>query len=157
MLTDAQMTTLATHIRASTDPAVVAALAIRNDVLLAELYNAATATDAWRSTMAAADLFDATDVTKFDGLSAGKREAWRLMLDFAPVDMSKVKTRKAAQDVWGNTDSIPVLEACRRKATQAEVALGGESKTTNTVTALKLEWEGTLSYTDVGVALGANP
>jgi hypothetical protein len=107
--------------------------------------------------MPSADLFDAMDVTKFDGLSAGKRDAWRLMLDFAPIDFTKIKTRKGVQDVWGDTDSVAVLQACRRKATVAEVTLGGETKTTNTVSALKLNWEGTLSYTDVGIALNANP
>jgi hypothetical protein len=157
MLTTEQATTLAAHIRANTAPAVVAALEIRNDVLMAELYNATTTTDAWISSMPSADLFDAMDVTKFDGLSAGKRDAWRLMLDFAPIDFTKGKTRKGVQDVWGNTDSVAVLQACRRKATVAEVTLGGETKTTNTVSALKLNWEGTLSYTDVGIALNANP
>jgi hypothetical protein len=157
MLTTEQATTLAAHIRANTDQAVIDALEIRNDVLLAELYNATTSADAWISSMASADLFDAMDVTKFDALTAGKRDAWRLMLDFAPIDMTKVKTRKGVQDVWGDTNSVAVLEACRRKATVAEVALGGETKTTNTVSALKLDWEGTLTYTDVGIALNNNP
>lgn len=156
-LTTAQETTLAAHIRASQDAAVIAALAIRNDVELARLYNLASATDAWRVSMSGRDLFEATDVTKFDGLTAGKRDAWRLLLTFAPVDMMRQKNRKAAQDVWGNADSVAVLQACTRKATVAENALGGASATTNTVSALKLNWEGALSTDDVSYALNRNP
>ena len=156
MLTDAQETILAAHIRASQDAAVVAAVAIRNDVELARLYNLASASDAWKVAMSGRDLFEATDVTKFDGLAAGKRDAWRLLLNFAPVDMTRQKNRKAAQDVWGNSDSVAVLQACIRKATVAEAALGGNSATTNTVSALKLNWEGTLSTDDVSYALNRN-
>ena len=156
-LTTAQETTLAAHIRASQDAAVIAALAIRNDVELARLYNLASATDAWRVSMSGRDLFEATDVTKFDGLAAGKRDAWRLLLTFAPVDMTRQKNRKAAQDVWGNADSVAALQACTRKATVAENALGGASATTNTVSALKLNWEGALSTDDVSYALNRNP
>ncbi len=156
-LTTAQETTLAAHIRASQDAAVIAALAIRNDVELARLYNLASATDAWRVSMSGRDLFEATDVTRFDGLTAGKRDAWRLLLTFAPVDMTRQKNRRAAQDVWGNADSEAVLQACTRKATVAENALGGASATTNTVSALKLNWEGALSTDDVSYALNRNP
>ena len=155
-LTTAQETALAAHIRANQDAAVVAALAIRNDVELARLYNLASASDAWKVAMSGRDLFEATDVTKFDGLTAGKRDAWRLLLNFAPVDMTRQKNRKAAQDVWGNSDSVAVLQACIRKATVAEAALGGNSATTNTVSALKLNWEGTLSTDDVSYALNRN-
>ena len=155
-LTTAQETALAAHIRASQSAEVVAALAIRNDVELARLYNLASASDAWKVAMSGRDLFEATDVTKFDGLTAGKRDAWRLLLNFAPVDMTRQKNRKAAQDVWGNSDSVAVLQACIRKATVAEAALGGNSATTNTVSALKLNWEGTLSTDDVSYALNRN-
>lgn len=156
-LTTAQETALAAHIRANQDAAVVAALAIRNDVELARLYNLASATDAWISRMVGADLFEASDVTKFDGLTAGKRDAWRMMLDFAPIDFTRQKNRKAAQDVWGNQDSVAVLQSCTRKATVAEAALGGASATTNTVSAQKLRFEGTLSTDDVSYALNRNP
>jgi hypothetical protein len=155
MLTAAQETTLAAAIKANADCA--AWLPTRVDSEIAAYYNAASTTDAWVSSMDGTDLFEATDVTKFDGLTAGKRDAWRLMLDFAPIDATRQKQRKAIQDVWGNTDSVAVLQACTRKATKAEVALGGNSATTNTVAALKLNWEGTLSVDDVSRALNANP
>lgn len=157
MLTETQETTLAVALKAETNPTVVAALAIRNDVALAEWCNALSTTDAWNDAMTSGLLFEASDITKFDGLTAGKRDAWRMMLDFAPIDMSRQKNRKAAQDVWGSTDSVAVLQACTRKATNAEKYLGGTSTTTNTVAALRLNWTGTLSHGDVSHALNTNP
>jgi hypothetical protein len=157
MLTSEQMATLAAHIRANTTAAIVEALAIRNDNFLTQAYNTLTATDAWVSSVSGAELFELTDVTKFDGLTAGKRDAWRLMLDFAPINATRNANRKAIVDVWGNTDSVAVLQGCRRKATLAELTLGGNSATTNTVSALKLNWEGQVGVIDVATALNQNP
>ena len=156
-LTTEQRATLAAHIKANTNEDVVAALAIRNDNGLTQFYNGLTATDAWRSNVSGNDLFGMTDVTKFDGLTAGKRDAWRLMLDFSPIDMTRNAYRRAVVDAWGNIESVAILKDCLRKATVAEVALGGNSATTNTVSALKLNWEGTLGVMDVAVALNENP
>jgi hypothetical protein len=157
MLTPTQQTTLATALRASVVPEVVAALAVRNDVALAAWCNTITTTDAWNANMDANALFDAGDLTKFDNLSASKREAWRLMLDFAPYDFGKPSPRKAIQDIWGDIESVAVLQACTRKATNAEVILGGSSETRNTVTALDLEYDGLLYVDDVSIALNLNP
>lgn len=153
MLTTAKLQTLATALRAETDQTVVAALAIRNDVALAAWCNGASTVDAWNESMGSRDLFEATDITKFDGLTAGKRDAWRLLLQFAPVDFSRQKMRKAAQDAWGNTDSVAVLQSCTRKATRGEAYLGGTDATTNTVTAKKLNYIGSISLDDVSNAL----
>lgn len=155
MLTDAQKATLAAALRAETNEAVVAAMAVRNDTYLAQWCNALSNIDAWNHSMQNADLFDATDITKFDGLTAGKRDAWRLMLDHAPVDAGRTKIRKAIQDVWGNTDSIPVLQACFVKATNAQIYLGGSNATTNKVTAFKRNFTGTVSTDEVSMALNA--
>lgn len=157
MLTTAQETTLATALKAETNADVVAAMAARNDTFLAEWCNGLSATDAWNMRMTSQALFEDSDITKFDGLSAGKRDAWRMMLDFGPIDCTRQKNRKAIQDVWGNTDSIPILQDCRRKATRAEIYLGGSSATTNTVTALKLNWEGRIDVYELSVALNNNP
>jgi hypothetical protein len=159
-LTPAQLTTLKAAILADTDAGVVAARAIRNDTALVAWCNSPGPVDAWQDAMTALALFeDATDVAKFDGLTAGKRDAWDLMLRFAPIDFSRQKNRKAAQDVWGNTDSVAVLQACRRKATRAEVYItpniGGNQATTNTVTALKLNWTGMVSLNELSDALNA--
>ena len=153
MLTNTQMQTLATALRTETNPTVVAAMEIRNDVGLAEWCNAASVVDVWQPVMSNRLLFEAGDVTKFDGLSAGKRDSWKLLLEFAPIDFSRNKMRKAVTDIWGNTDSVAVLQACTRKATNAENYLGGNSATENTVTALKLKWTGTLSHSEISDVL----
>lgn len=157
MLTSSQQTVLAAHIKANTNPTVVDALAIRNDQAIAEYYNGNSNTSAWISSLSNNDLFQSCDITKFDSLTAGKRDSWRMMLDFSPINFTKAKNRKAVQDIWGNTDSVAILTDCTRKATRAEEVFGGESATTNTVTALKLNWEGTLSTNDVSYALNNNP
>lgn len=158
-LTTAQETTLAAHIRANQSAEVVAALAIRNDMELARLYNLASATDAWQSNMSGRDLFEATDITKYDNITkTGKREAWRMMLDFAPIDFTRQKYRKVCTDVWEvAAEATAVLQACTRKATVAEKALGGNSASTGGVSALKLNFEGALSTDDVSYALNRNP
>lgn len=157
MLTSAQQTALANGLKAETNAQVVAALAIRNDVFLAQWCNTAGTSDAWNPEMGESDLFQAMDITKFDNLTAGKRDAWRLMLDFTPLDCARNANRKAILDIWGSTDSVTVLNACVRKATNAEKYIGGTSATTNTVTALKLNWYGEMDFMTVAQALNANP
>lgn len=157
MLTNTQKTTLAAALRAETNQGVIDAVAISNITFLVEWCNGESATDAWNTAVSGSKLFEDTDVTKFDGLTAGKRDAWRLMLDFSPIDMSRAKNRRTVQDVWGNTDSVPILQDMRRKATRGEAYLGGSSATTNTVTALKLNYVGSLSIDDIATALNENP
>jgi len=152
-LTNTQMATLAAALRAEADPTVADALSIRNDVALAEWCNATADQDAWNPAMPARALFEASDIGKFDNLTAGKRDAWRMMLDFAPIDFSRNKMRKAVVDTWGTTDSVAVLQACTRKATHGEVYLGGTLATENTVEALKLDAPGRLSIDDISQSL----
>lgn len=155
-MTPEQRNDLGTALRAETNPGVVAAIAARNDSAVVEWCNGPSATDAWLSSATDRDLFEATDVTKFDNLTPGKQGAQTRLERFAPLDFTRQKMRKALQDIWGNTDSVAVLQALRRKATRAEVYLGGNAATTNTVTALKLNFEGSVSAEDVGRALNGN-
>lgn len=152
-LTDNQYQTLAAGIRAETNQACVDALAIRNDVALTAWVNADSTQDAWQSAMTGEMLFEASNVGKFDNLTAGKRDAWRMMLDFSPIDFSRNKMRKAVTDTWGTTDSVAVLQACTRKATNGEKYLGGTSATENTVSAWKLAVPGSIGMTDIQSAL----
>ena len=155
MLTETQMQTLAAGLRAETNQGVIDAVAIRNDIFLLQWCNAASTQDAWNNALAAKLLFEASDIGKFDNLTSGKRDAWRMMLDFAPIDFARNKMRKAVVDTWGTTDSVAVLQACVRKATNGEKYLGGTSATENTVTAWKLNVPGTLSIDDVSNSLNA--
>jgi hypothetical protein len=149
----AQLQTLATALRASANSSVINAIAARNDTALAAWLNASSNQLAWNESVFAQALFEAIDITKFDGLSTGKRDAYRLMLDFTPIDFNKIKNRKALQDIWGNTDSVSILTEVTRKATNGEKIYGGTDVTTNTVTAWKLNYVGGIGVDEVSNAL----
>lgn len=153
MLTDNQLQTLAAGIRAETNQACVDALAIRNDVAMAEWVNSASSQDAWNPEMTGKLLFEASNIGKFDSLTAGKRDAWRMMLDFQPLDFARNKMRKAVVDTWGQTDSVAVLQACTRKATNGEKYLGGTEATENSVVAWKLNVPGNIGMMEIATAL----
>lgn len=153
-LTKSQRNTLRAAI--ATEPAIAAAYAIRDDVVIAEWCNAASSTDAWMSAADARTLFEAGDVTKYDGLTAGKRAAWDRIERNAPIDVGRGKMRTAVVDIWGNTDSVAVLQALVEKATNCQAKVGGTSRTTNTVTALARNWAGTLSAYEVSVLLNGD-
>lgn len=151
-LSPAQLSALATAINA--EPELAAFLAAGDDGSIAAWLNAPHAsTVAWRRDVPKADLFAATDVTKFDSLTAGKRDAWRLMLDFAPVSFTVGKMRKAVTDVWGAADAAAILADFVRPATKAEAILGGTNRTESTVSALVLNAEGALTPSDIARAL----
>jgi hypothetical protein len=150
-LTTAQLTTLKAAILA--EPSLATAVSIRNDAEIDTWCNADSTQDAWMTAVDKRTLFEAMDVTKFDGLTAGKRDAWRLLLDNVPIDFTRNKNRKAVTDIWGNTDNSPVLASLVRKATNAEKALGGTGATEGTVTAWKLNWAGTVTRMEVSAAL----
>lgn len=152
-LKDAQLSTLASGIRESTVPEVVAAVAIRDDGVLAMWCNKLSATDAWNEKVTAQNLVDAMDFTKYDALLQGKRDAWHLFLSYAPYDFGTVKNRRVIEDVWGLTDGVPVLTAALRKANNCELILGGTSETRNTVTGLDLRVERIFTTEDISAAL----
>lgn len=154
-LSNARLLLVKNYIFASVDPTVVSARteATRNDGFLRDWLNSPSTVTAWAESVNAKALFESMDISKFDGLTAGKREAWRMMLDFAPLDFGVVKNRKAITDQWGNVDSIPILQAVTRFATNFEAAIGGNDATTNTVTAKKLTLTGPISLDDVSNAL----
>ena len=154
-LSNARLTSVKNYILASMDPDVISARtdATRNDGFLWNWLNSPSAVVAWAENVNSRTLFEAMDVTKFDGLTAGKREAWRMMLDFTPLDFGTLKNRKAIQDQWGSADSVSILQAVTRFATHFEAAIGGNDATTNTVTAKKLLLTGLISLDDVSAAL----
>jgi hypothetical protein len=122
MLTNAQKTTLANGIKASTVPAVVAALAAGDRQTITDWINGNSTQDAWHSAVTATMLREAMDLTKFDALSAGKRDSWWIMMDFArdeAVDFGKAANRKAVLDVWGRQ---MVLRSCRASSARRRTA-----------------------------------
>ena len=109
MLTPAQLTTLAAAIRADTNQAVIDALAIRNDVLVAELYNAATTFVVWRSSLtpeqARAAVSGGAGLAQLDNLTAGKRDS--LLWVFNGITYpANAAQRAAIEDLCGTQNAL---------------------------------------------------
>jgi hypothetical protein len=115
--------------------------------------NTASATRAWRTGVPAGDSDDAPDMSTFDALTAGKRDSWALFLGQSVRDFGRNKVRKWITDIWGNatanSNAEAILLAGTEFATRAEVIIGGNTKTTGTVTGLDRNWTGTVSLQDV--------
>lgn len=161
MLTPEQIQTLKTFVAASVVPAIVAARTAGATYDLSLLLSAkATPTiKAWRAEVPAKDLDEGADYAAFDSVQAGKRDAWQMFLVYAPRDMSKQKVRKVVTDVWGNATggsiAESVLNGCTENANVAEVAIGGTTAATGTVSALRRDFVGSVSQSDCVLILAA--
>jgi hypothetical protein len=169
-LTEAQRTVLAAHIRANTDPEVQAALAIRNDNGLMQLYNADAVPDfwIWRNAVTREDVqHNGFDWTLVDNLSVGKDRIWTWLFDNPErvADPSDADVRAGIAECWKGTAAmldqrLRIFEHCQRKASVAEkiFATGtGTSTDVNGVGPAFGSVYGPLSVFDVSVALNENP
>ena len=153
-LTAPQIATLKTFVNASVDANIVAARTGGNTFLLAQLLSAPNvpATSAWRNNVPAKDLDTAVTYTTYDALTAGKRDEWSIFLTYAPRDMSFGKNRNVVTDVWGAATAASISEAALlasvEPANVAEVALGGSTVATGTVSALKRNFVGAITQSD---------
>lgn len=164
---DLSSTDLATLKAAILADPVLAALpsGTASAITIAKAFNAdvAPVEKAWRSQMPAQDLDEASDITAFDGLSAGKRDAWMLFLAYAPRDFTRNKVRKVVTDIWGasnaaNTVAFAIYSAATRNITRAEKLFGGSATATEgsgagVVTAKRLSREGEITPAQVEAAL----
>lgn len=154
MLTTAQLLTMRSWVQASVDPAIVDARTrgATYDLMLLLNAKATPTTKAWSAEVTAQTLDEGADYAAFDSVAAGKRDAWRLFLDYAPRDMSKQKLRKVVTDIWGSatagSTSESILNGCTENATVAQVAIGGSSASTGTVSALKRTFDGIVTQED---------
>jgi len=155
-MTQAQMQAIATHIRASVDPAVVAALAIRNDVELARLYNLPTTFIVWRNSIdpqqARMAIVSGDQLAQLDNLTAGKRDT--LLYVFSDVlDIRTSTVRDAVISLCGTQNILKaaITAAMKRAATVAEKALA--TGTGTDVSPGTLTFEGELSWDDIGILL----
>lgn len=130
---------------------------------LTNYVNAPTEQDAWREDIPAADLFDQLKIASFDSLVAGKRDAFRLLLQFAPVNAAKAAIRKGIEDIFTTVGSSysdagqmgKMLGACIEKARWAEVALGFNTPAAvGGITAIKRNVVGTLTPAEVSSLQG---
>lgn len=153
-LTPSQLATLKAYILGQGDLAPLATGPTTDRAALAEALNLAAApvTKAWRTSVGQIEVDEASNWTAFDALTAGKRDSWKMFLNF-PRDFSRNKVRSWITDVWGsataNSNSEKLLQAGTENASRAEVVLGGTTKTTGTVGALDRSWIGTVTIDDI--------
>ena len=158
-LTTEQLQTLAAHIRASTDPAVVATLAGRNDTEMTALYNAPTAVVVWKKRLELEEITsNGFDWVRVDNLSVGTARIWEWMFgsESKSINPSKPNIRAGIAEVWKGTAADLAVQAvvlghCKRTATLFESLFVTGAGTT--ADPAQLGWEGTLSLNDISDAL----
>lgn len=123
-LTDAQYTTLANHIRANTDPDVVAALAIRNDTELARLYNLDSSFTVWRTSVTPTEYRGAMVWTEVGTLNAGSVLIWEWVTNnfSSNLDASDANIRRGIADAFASntTTRANLLAVAKRLASVYE-------------------------------------
>ena len=107
---------------------------------------------AWGESVDPNTVDDAPDYTTFDAISAGKRDSWGFLLRTSR-DFTRAKVRQWVTDIWGNatagSNSEKILQAGLVNATAAEVAIGGTTRTTGTVSGLDRDYIGGMGVQDV--------
>lgn len=158
-LTTAQQTTLAQHIRASTDPRVVAALPTRVDTVIADVYNESTSFWVWRTELPVEEYRLALTWTEVDALTAGKARIWEWLTGnmTLPIDPSRTAVRQGLADCWAsNTTTRAALTAAgKRRAGLAESLFVSGTGTEATPGLLGVE--GPVTLQDISACLNANP
>lgn len=160
-LTPAQQTTLANAIKASTDPVVQTAYQIGDAVTLANWVNSASTTVVWKSFVPKAQVGKAFVATAIAAITAGNNDKLSSYALWNPegVDPSRADTRAFFDDIFsvtaGASTRAALLALWKRFATQAERLFVTGTGTDQTPALLG--WEGTLSVTEVSVALNNNP
>lgn len=139
------------------NPAVAAYVTSGQDNAIKDWYNADSTTLAWKTSFSADDLFDNTLVTEYIARSGAERQAYDMLLSRGAFNPEKVSIRRGISDIFSgisnSTSRGTILTAMTEFATRAEVLFGGNSATTDTVTALKRNWSGKLTDSDIAVAL----
>lgn len=158
-LTDAQYTTLANHIKANTDPEVVAALAIRNDTELARLYNLDSSFYVWRSNVSVEEYREQIVWAELKNITNGEQRVWENVTSYLtlPLDATKANTRTALAEVFAaNTTSRSNLLAIAKKLASVyeEVFATGTGTVGDPGLAVV---EGTVTTRIIGTALNDNP
>lgn len=158
-LTETQRVTLAAHIRANTDPDVVAALSTRNDTELTRLYNLDSSFYVWRPTISVEEYRDALDWTEVDNITAAKARIWEWATGgmTLPLESGKANVRQGLAQCWAsNSDTrANLLALAKRLATVAEEVFATGTGALNNPG--DLVYEGTVTTSDIGRALNENP
>ena len=153
MTNDKELRILVAALRASSNPTVIALLAANDLGGLTNWLNDNSTTKAWIMDASKRTLFEAMKITTYDAVPAGKKEAWRLMLDLVPIDFTQSKMRKAITEIFDVADANAMLADFTEWASRAEDIVGGDSATTGTVTAIKRKLIGEIGSRELKDAL----
>jgi hypothetical protein len=163
MLTDAQLAILAADINGSTDQEVIDARTIRNDTLLAEIYNRDSAYVVWRTSVPEIEIVqeESPDASLFDwavwmGTGVTEIEAWKRIFAFdGTCNMSKPNIRAAWDEIFAGPAAADMrahlISMGKRFATRCEAlyAVGtGSDADPGT-----LDFDGMVTIQDIGRAL----
>lgn len=160
MLTAAQRTALAAHIRASATQAVIDALAAGDNVGLTALYNAPSSFYVWRKAVTPAEYKAALVWTEIDALTAGQARIWEWITAgmTEAVDASDANVRQGISDAF--TTNAPNTKAALLVIAKAQATLFESVFATGTGTQGtpgNLVVSGTLDRRELGAALRDNP
>ena len=159
MLDEAQRATLATHIRASVDPNVVAALAIRDDTELTRLYNLDSDFIVWRESIQPAEYREAMVWTEVDGLQVGKARIWEWITQnmTRDIDASKDNVRAGLAEVFpSNQDTRGQLLAIAKEAASLTESIYATGTGTTASPGVRVV-VGNLSVNELSKSLNENP
>ena len=167
-LTEAQRTVLATDIRASSDPDVVAALAIRNDPEMARLYNLDSAFVVWNPSVQPEEYRAVMAWTEVDQLTTGNARIWEWITSnmTLTLDTSDQNVRQGLADAFSqnSTNRANLLALAKIIATVAQELYATGTGTTATpgdygsgTLSTDPTVSGNITFTDVGKALNENP
>jgi hypothetical protein len=136
-LTNAQLVALRAAIFAN--PTAAALLQAGDTTGLLAWCNALTTTRRWLSAAPVLEIEEAPGYTTYGSLTQGARDSWALFLR-NPRDFGRNRVRAWVTSIWGAADASSnaeaILLAGTALASNAQVALGGVSRGTGTVTAL---------------------
>lgn len=158
MLTEEQRTILAAHIRANTDPDVVAALSIRNDKTLAKLYELPSEFIVWREAIRPEEYREVMVWTEVDGLQAGKARIWEWITQqmTKAIDATKANVRAGLAEVFPANQATrgQLLAIAKEAATVAQsvFATGAGTEESPGVRTFR----GKVSIQEIGIALNEN-
>lgn len=158
-LTEAERVTLAAHIRANSDPAVVAALAVRNDTELTRLYNLDSSFIVWREAVEPEEYREAMVWTEIDGLQAGKARIWEWVTQGMTIayDATKANVRAGLAEVFpSNQSTRAALLAISKEAASVAEEVFATGTGTDASPGVRV-FVGAISTSDVGRALNENP
>lgn len=154
-----QRSILAAHIRANTDPDVIAALAQRNDTELARLYNLDSAFIVWRESIEPNEYREQMVWTEVDGLQAGKARIWEWITQnmTMPIDATKANVRAGLAEVFpANQSTRGQLLAIAKEACSLAESIFATGTGTDASPGVRT-FVGNVTITDIGKALNENP